>query len=258
MKNNLKTDSLKTNVIYHGDCLELMPKHIPDESIDLIFADLPYGLTNCKWDSVIPLDKLWEQYKRVIKKRGAIILTSVQPFTTVLAASNLKMFKYEWIWLKTKGSGFMNAKKMPMRYHENVLVFYKKPPTYNPQGLIEGNFNNSRAKFKEDNIYSKSGIQKSPKKVVSKFTNYPKDYITIANPSNKGHRHPTQKPLELCEYFILTYSNEDMIVLDNTAGSGQTGLAAEKLNRKSILMDNNLEYCNLMSERLPNFEKLDF
>lgn len=252
------SDFFETNKILYGDCLDLMPEYIPDKSVDLIFADLPYNLTNCNWDSPIPLDRLWKEYKRIIKERSVIVLTSTQPFTTILAASNLKLFKYEWIWIKTKGSGFMNSKKMPMRYHENVLIFYKKPPVYNPQGLIKGVFKNTRENFKEDNIYSNSGVQKKPKRIVSEYTNYPKDYIEITNPSNKGHQHPTQKPLELVEYFIKTYSNEEMVVLDNVAGSGQTGLACEKLNRKCILMDNNLEYCNLMVERIPSFEKIGF
>jgi site-specific DNA-methyltransferase (adenine-specific) len=248
----------ETNKIIFGDCLQLMPELIPDSSIDLIFTDLPYDFTNCRWDNLIPLDKLWIQYERIIKEHGAIVLTSAQPFTTILASSNLKLFRYEWIWIKSKGSGFMNSKKMPMRYHENILVFYKKLPTYNPQGLIKGSFKNTRANFKKDNIYSDSGVQKKPKRFVSEYTNYPKDFIIIENPSNKGHMHPTQKPLALCDYFINTYSNEGMIILDNAAGSGSTGLSAKNLNRKCILMDNDLKYCNLMAERLPDFEKLNF
>lgn len=236
------------NITYLGDCLELMPKHIKDKSIDMIFCDLPYGTTQNKWDSVIPLDKLWSEYERIIKDNGVIVLTAAQPFTSALVMSNPKMFKYEWIWQKTKCSGHLNAKKMPLRQHESVLIFYKKPPTYNPQGLIDGEFNNSRP-AQEGGIVKNYGKERYTKE-ISKKGNYPKTIQEFANPSGAGHLHPTMKPLSLIEYMIKTYTNEGDLILDNTCGSGTTGLGAKNLGRNYIMMEQDPKYFEIAKARV--------
>jgi site-specific DNA-methyltransferase (adenine-specific) len=239
---------MKINEIYKGDCLELMPKLIDDKSIDMIFCDLPYGTTRNKWDSVIPLDKLWGEYERVIKDNGVIVLTAAQPFTSALVMSNIKLFKYEWIWQKTKCSGHLNAKKMPLRQHESVLIFYKKLPTYNPQGLINGDFNNSRP-AQGSGIVKNYGKERYTKQ-ISKKGNYPKTIQEFSNPSGAGHLHPTMKPLALIEYMIRTYTNEGDLILDNACGSGTTGLGAKNLNRNFIMMEQDPEYYETACKRV--------
>ena len=239
---------MKINEIYLGDCLELMPKHVEDKSVDMIFCDLPYGTTQNKWDSVIPLDKLWSEYERVIKDNGVIVLTAAQPFTSALVMSNIKLFKYEWIWQKTKCSGHLNAKKMPLRQHESVLIFYKKLPTYNPQGLIDGDFNNSRP-AQGSGIVKNYGKERYTKQ-ISKKGNYPKTIQEFANPSGAGHLHPTMKPLSLIEYMIKTYTNEGDLILDNTCGSGTTGLGAKNLGRNFIMMEQDPKYYEIACKRL--------
>lgn len=239
---------MKINEIYLGDCLELMPKYVESKSIDMIFCDLPYGTTRNKWDSVIPLDKLWSEYERVIKDNGAIVLTAAQPFTSTLVMSNIKLFKYEWIWQKTKCSGHLNAKKMPLRQHESVLIFYKKLPTYNPQGLIDGDFNNSRP-AQGSGIVKNYGKERYTKQ-ISKKGNYPKTIQEFANPSGAGHLHPTMKPLSLIEYMILTYTNEGDLILDNTCGSGTTGLGAKNFNRNYIMMEQDPKYYEIACKRV--------
>lgn len=239
---------MKINEIYKGDCLELMPKFVDDKSIDMIFCDLPYGTTQNKWDSVIPLDKLWSEYERVTKDNGVIVLTAAQPFTSALVMSNTKLFKYEWIWKKTKCSGHLNAKKMPLRQHESVLIFYKKLPTYNPQGLIDGDFNNSRP-AQGSGIVKNYGKERYTKQ-ISKKGNYPKTIQEFANPSGAGHLHPTMKPLSLIEYMIRTYTNEGDLILDNACGSGTTGLGAKNLNRNYIMMEQDPEYYDIACKRV--------
>lgn len=232
--------------LMQGDCLELM-KEIPDGSIDMILCDLPYGTTACKWDSVIPFEPLWEQYKRIIKDNGAIVLFGSEPFSSQLRMSNLKMYKYDWIWKKTKAQGFLNAKKMPMKDYENILVFYKSLPTYNPQGVICGNFNNFRKSKigKTEDVY---GTEKEFEN--SKIGNYPKQIIEFSNASNKGHLHPTQKPVALLEYLIRTYTNEGEIVLDNCMGSGSTGVACVNAGRKFVGMELEEKYFNIAKDRI--------
>lgn len=227
--------------LHLGDCLEVM-KQIPDKSVDAIICDLPYGTTQNKWDSIIPLDMLWEQYKRICK--GAIVLTAQTPFDKVLGCSNLKMLKYEWIWKKESGTGFLNAKKAPLKDHENVLVFYNKPPTYNPQ---------MRTGFKPYAFVRKN----------SRSVNYGNQVDTIAN--NNGDRypltviefqrdkdkfHPTQKPVALMEYLVKTYTNESDTVLDNCMGSGTTGVACKNLNRKFIGIEKDPTYFQIAKERI--------
>lgn len=203
--------------LYKGNCLEIMD-NIPDKSVDLILCDLPYGTTDCKWDIIIPFDLLWKHYNRVIKDNGAIVLFSAQPFTTKLIHSNLKNFKYCWYWLKNNATGFCFAKFQPMRKIEDVCVFYKKMPTYNPQGLIE--IKNPKVRQKrlpKDSVYKSSTLMKPH---VSKYKNYPKNILDFNHDNNRVH--PTQKPVKLLEYLIKTYTNEGETVLDNCMGSGST------------------------------------
>ena len=228
------------NKIYNEDCLEGM-KRIPDKSIDMILADLPYGTTRNKWDSIIPLDPLWEQYERVIKDNGAIVLTAQTPFDKVLGVSNLKLLKYEWIWQKTQGTGHLNAKKMPMKEHENVLVFYKKLPDYNPQNLVYSPRTNTRTKTGSN--YDKAGNSN-----FSEYTNYPKSVLCFPHDTNTTH--PTQKPVALFEYLIKTYTNENETILDNVMGSGTTAIAAINTNRNFIGFELDETYYNIANERL--------
>jgi len=236
------------NKTYLGDCLELMPKHIEDKSIDMIFCDLPYGTTRNKWDSIIPLDKLWSEYERIIKDNGAIVLFAQTPFDKVLGASNLKLLKYEWIWEKDRASGHLNAKKMPMKAHENILVFYKKLPTYNPQKTTGHKpSNTSGRRLKETTNYGKF------EQIISggQTTRYPRSVqkVNVVN-SQHGIIHPTQKPLSLIEYMIRTYTNESDLILDNTCGSGTTGLGAKNLKRNYIMMEQDPKYFEIAKARV--------
>lgn len=239
------------STVFHGDCLEIM-KSIPDRSIDMILCDLPYGTTACKWDSIIDLDLLWKQYQRIIKDNGAIILTASQPFTTKLISSNYKLFRYEWIYSKTKATGFMNANKMPMKQHENILVFYKKLPTYNPIEVFVGIKDKRKtfnpAKLKESNIYNNAGIKNTIYHKKDNGWQMPKSIIHFKNGGKMIH--PTQKPIELFEYLIKTYTNEGDIVLDNCAGSGTTGIACINTNRNYILIEKEQKYFDIINERI--------
>ena len=226
--------------LWQGDCLELM-KDIPDKSVDMILCDLPYGTTQCKWDSVIPFEPLWEQYNRIIKDNGAILLFSSQPFTSALVMSNPKMYKYEWIWQKTHPKGHLNAKKMPMRAHENIEVFYKKPPLYNPQ-MTHGH----KRKVANTNYIRESDGNSCYGREVRNTSydstdRYPLDVQVFSNADQSKKLHPTEKPVELCEYMIKTYTNEGDIILDNCMGSGTTGVACANTNRRfvGIELDNN-------------------
>ena len=223
-----------------GDCLEVM-KSIPDKSIDAIICDLPYGTTQNKWDSVIPLDLLWHQYKRICK--GAIVLTAQTPFDKVLGTSNISMLKYEWIWEKSKATGHLNAKKMPMKSHENVIIFYENLPTYNPQGLIKKEIPTIR---KGGNNGTNYGL--SNKDAIQEYENYPKSILKIA--SEGKTIHPTQKPVELMEYFVKTYTNQGDTVLDNCMGSGTTGVACKNLGRKFIGIEQDDNYFEIAKNRI--------
>ena len=232
--------------LYQGECLEIM-KQIKDKSIDMILCDLPYGTTKCKWDVVIPFEPLWEQYNRIIKDNGAIALFGSEPFSSKLRISNLRMYKYDWIWKKTKAQGFLNSKKMPLKDYENICVFYKRLPVYNPQGIIYGNFQNDRKSkyIKGEDIYGKE-----KEFGISHMSNFPKQIIEFSNPSGKGQLHPTQKPVELLEYLIKTYTNENDLVLDNCMGSGSTGVACKNLNRNFIGIELDENYFNIAKERI--------
>jgi site-specific DNA-methyltransferase (adenine-specific) len=237
---------LKLNVLYQGDCLEIMPD-IPDKSVDAIITDLPYGVTSCKWDSVIPFEPLWTQYKRIIKDNGAIVLTASQPFTSALVMSNIKMFKYEWIWEKSRPTGFFTAKKMPMKIHENILVFYKNQPTYNPEKIMADENKIDRRKTLNPTYNPYIGVNKE--RVTDSGMRYPLTIQTFNSVSEKG-QHPTQKPVALFEYLIKTYTNEGDIVLDNCAGSGTTAIACLNTNRNYILIEKEPKYCEIIKKRI--------
>ena len=234
--------------LMHGDCLELM-KNIPDGSVDMILTDPPYGTTACKWDSVIPFDPMWEQLKRIIKPNGAIVLFGSEPFSSMLRCSNLGMFKYDWIWKKTRPSGCMNAKKQPLRDIEIISVFYKKQCLYYPQGIkdceIEHNITEGRAK--NGGILGKNG-KKTGKHIQTK-TNYPRQILEFGSVHNVGS-HPTQKPVALLEYLIKTYTNECETVLDFTAGSMSTAIACINTNRKGIMIEKDDHYFKVGSDRV--------
>lgn len=228
---------IELNTVHLADCLDIMHE-IPDGSIDLILCDLPYGTTKCKWDSPIDLVKLWVHYKRIIKRNGAIVLTAQTPFDKVLGCSNLKMLRYEWIWEKTQASGHLNAPKMPMKAHENILVFYKHLPTYNPQKTTGHKPINSYTKYIE--TQNNTEIYGEMKREISgggDTDRYPRSVLVFASDKQKSKLHSTQKPLALMEYLVKTYSNEGDTVLDNAAGSGTTGLACKNLNRNYIMIE---------------------
>lgn len=232
-----------------GDCLELM-KDIEDKSINMILCDLPYGTTQNKWDSVIDLNKLWIQYERIIKDNGVIVLTAQTPFDKVLGSSNLKLLKYEWIWEKSQGTGHLNAKKMPLKNHENVLIYYKNLPTYNPQMSGE-----EKRKVKRSG--NKSKTTNYGKFIEISESNYKGRYpLTIQKFKKENGLHPTQKPVALFEYLIKTYTNEGDLVLDNCAGSGTTGVACQNLNRNCIMMEKEEEYCEIILKRLKENKSL--
>ena len=234
------------SALFQGDCLDIMPL-IPDKSVQLILADLPYGTTNLKWDSVLPLDKLWTEYKRIITDKGSIVLTASQPFTSALVMSNPKLFKYDLVWDKVnRYTGFLNANRMPLRRHENVLIFYKKLGTYNKQ-MGEGKPYDAKR--------SGSGYEGVGKYKIKDGKNdgqrNPHSILSIkADVKTEIGLHPTQKPLELMKYLIKTYSNENDMVLDNTMGSGTTCLAAKELNRRFIGIEKEVKYYDLAVARV--------
>jgi len=239
---------LELNKIHQGDCLEIM-KDIPDGSIDMILCDLPYGTTRNKWDTVIPLDELWDQYERVIKDNGAIVLTAQTPFDKVLGASNIKRLKYEWIWEKNIATGHLNAKKMPMKKHENVLIFYKKPPTYNPQ-MTKGKAYINKRKPINDNGSNYGYIKRTD--TINNGLRYPVDTLQF---DREIGLHPTQKPVELFEYLIKTYTNEGETVLDNCMGSGTTAIACMNTDRNYIGFELDKTYYEKSLDRINNHTK---
>jgi DNA modification methylase len=237
--------------LHMGDCLEILPT-IADNSVDMVLVDLPYGTTACKWDSIIPLDKLWEQYNRICKKDGAMVFTAAQPFTTILAASNLENFRYEWIWEKPQGTNPMNAKVMPLKSHENILIFYRKKPVYNPQMWYStpySGFSSDTSKIGE--VY---GSAKSKHRDNPEGSRYPKTVLRFKQ--EKG-LHPTQKPVDLMEYLIKTYSNEGDTVLDPCMGSGTTGVACMNTGRNFIGIEKEENYYKIAEQRISSTVPLD-
>lgn len=222
-------------------------REIPEKSIDLILCDLPYGTTDCRWDSIIPFNYLWENYERIIKENGAILLFSAQPFTTKLIHSNIKQFRYCWYWKKSNVTGFSYARYQPMRCIEDICVFYKKVPKYKPQGLKKLETPKIKhLQLKGDAIWkpSLSG------EYEQRYTNYPKHLLEFSK--DKKNIHPTQKPVALLEYLIKTYTDEGETVLDNCMGSGSTGVASVNTNRKFIGIEKDKHYFTLAKERIEN------
>lgn len=224
----------KYGVYYHDDCRNIHPG-IPDESIDLIITDLPYQVrTACDWDEIIPFEQLWPEYERIIKPNGAIILFSNQPFTTKVISSNRKLWRYNMIWKKSRKVGFMNANKMPLKSYEELSVFYKRLPTYNPQGLIPVK---QSVKRKKDvaSVYANMNLKEGV--YEKKWANYPTDVLEFASVGKGKIIHPTQKPVDLLEFLIKTYSNEGDLILDSCAGSGTLPVAAIQTNRMFVAVE---------------------
>ena len=251
MKNQKENNIDMSNVInrlFEGDCLEYM-KEIPDGSVDMILCDLPYGMTQNKWDSYIPLDKLWEQYNRIIKTNGAIVLTSNGVFTAKLILSQPNIYKYKWVWEKSKPTNFLNAKKQPLRKHEDVCVFYKKQPVYHPQMTKGEPYDKGKRKNQQCGNY---GDFESVH-VASDGERYPTDIIYVKTAESEGPvLHPTQKPIELGRYMVRTYTNPGDIVLDNTFGSGSFLVAALMEGRNFIGIEKNEDVA------LFNKEEIDY
>jgi len=247
---------MQTNSVYLGDCLELM-QDIPNGSIDMILCDLPYGTTACKWDIIIPFEPLWEQYERIIKPNGAIVLFGNEPFSSSLRFSNFKSYKYEWYWKKNIPSGFQLATIQPQRCIENILIFYKKQPTFNKQmrdtiinyrSVINGNI--VKDKKKSEHNFG-TNPQTAERRNTKGLKVNPVNFIDIkCVPRATGYLHPTQKPVALFEYLIKTYTNEGDLVLDNCAGSGTTAIACLNTNRKYILMEKEKHYYDIINKRI--------
>lgn len=234
--------------LFEGDCLEIM-KTLPEKSVDMVFCDLPYGVTaRNSWDAVIPFSLLWALYENVVKETGAMVFTATQPFAAALVMSKSEWFKYEWIWEKTKTTGFLNAKKQPLRNHEQVLVFYRKQPIYNPQGVQECNIQCDRG--------SEEGVGTNYNTANPIYTQtqtgYPRSVQKFASEGKTVH--PTQKPLSLIEYLIKTYTKEGDIVLDNCMGSGSTGVACFNTNRRFIGIEKDEKYFKIAKSRIEESE----
>jgi site-specific DNA-methyltransferase (adenine-specific) len=230
-----------------GDCLEVM-KEIPDGSVDMVLTDPPYGTTSCKWDSIIPLEPMWEQLERVTKVDGAIVMTASQPFTTTLIASNIKRFKYCWVWEKSHPSGFALANKRVMKYHEDIVVFYSRQCTYNP---VKTKGAPNHATGVRNGTRGNKSIHNPGLLQIDEYSGikHPRSVLKVSNPRIKN-QHPTQKPVALMEYLIKTYTDEGETVLDFTMGSGTTGVAAKNLNRSFIGIELDENYFNIAKRRI--------
>lgn len=231
--------------LYLGDCLELM-KDIPDHSIDMILCDLPYGKVRCEWDKPLPFDKLWEHYKRVAKDNAAIVLFGTEPFASLLRTSNLKWYRYDWIWDKVIGTGFLNAKKQPMRVHENICVFYQKQCNYFP---IKTDGHPKKTSLKRHDRTSVYGRQ-TTSTIYSSTSRYPRSIQIFSRDTQKQNLHPTQKPVALLEYLIKTYTCRGETVLDNCMGSGSTGVACVNTERNFIGMELDPIYFEIAKGRI--------
>jgi len=240
---------MEVNKLYEGDCLEIMPS-FPDAIFDMILCDLPYGTTQCKWDTIIPFDQLWLQYERLIKPNGVIALTAAQPFTSALVMSNIKLFKYEWIWKKNHPKGHLNAKKMPMSAHENILIFYKSPPIYNPQKT----FGHKRKVAATSYVKEADGNSVYGKEVrntsYDSTERYPLSVQEFSNADMSNKLHPTEKPVELFSYLIKTYTNEGGVILDNCVGSGTTAISCIRTNRNYVVIEKEQKYCDIIKRRI--------
>jgi DNA modification methylase len=235
--------------LIHGDCLEKM-KDIPDQSVDMCLTDPPYGTTACKWDSVILFEPMWEQLHRILKPNGAICLFGSEPFSSALRMSNIKRFKYDWIYQKTKAVGYLNANRMPISNHEVISCFYIKPPLYQPQMSIGVPYKRTHRSEKADSSYGKSSRRNGDVKVNDGYRMPTSVIKPISNPSGRGQLHPTQKPVALLEYLIKTYTLENETVFDFTMGSGSTGVACKNLNRKFIGIEKDDNYFEIAKKRI--------
>lgn len=235
------------NKVYKIDCMEALP-HIPAKSIDMILCDLPYGILECEWDKPLDLTALFEQYNRIIKDNAAIVLTATCKFAIDLINANRKYFRYDLIWEKTLAVGFANSRRMPLRSHELILVFYKKLPTYNPQGLVklDKEINRKDTFTEKDYTYRASSLSKEHTRTL---TNYPRSVLRFPN-GNHNSLHPTQKPLEMFKYLVLTYTNEGNTILDNCMGSGTTAVACIETKRNFIGFENNDKYYKAACDRI--------
>lgn len=247
---------IELNKIYNEDCLEGM-KRIPDSSIDMILCDLPYGTTNCSWDSVIPFEPLWEQYNRIIKDNGAIVLTAAQPFTSALVMSNVKGYKHNWVWHKKNAGNILVAKYQPLKTTEDVLVFSKKGDRVNYYPIFSRghkDVTNIKPGKKKSDLFTgiKSGEFKLSKTNKPVDARYPKHLIEFSNAYQRNKIHPTQKPVALFEYLIKTYTNKSDTVLDNCMGSGTTAIACLNTERNFIGFETNKEYYDKSLERIKN------
>lgn len=252
----MQQGSVSCCTLWHGDCLELMTS-IPDRSVDMIFADLPYGTTNCDWDIRIPFDQLWQHWNRVAKENAAIVLTGQQPFTTDIVSSNRKHFRYEIIWEKTQKLGFLDANRKPLRAHENILVFYRKQPTYNPQKIKIDTKQLGRVRSGGNQYDGYSAFIKPEYSWTEKGERHPHSVLKISNwngalfgNNSKATKHPTQKPVKLLDWLIKTYTNAGDTVLDCCMGSGTTGVSCKKNNRHFIGIEKERSFYDVAVSRV--------
>lgn len=239
--------------LYNGECLEIM-KSIPSQSVNMVLTDPPYGTTACKWDSVIPFEPMWAELKRIIKPNGVIVLFGSEPFSSALRMSNIKQFKYDWVWEKSKATGFLNSKKQPLRSHEIVSVFYDKQPTYNPQMQLSEPYNKGvRKEQTDDDVYG-SFNQIEVKNDTG--LRYPRSVQYFKTAEHEGGYHKSQKPVALLEYLIKTYTQEGETVLDFTMGSGSTMLACLNTNRNGIGIELDKNYFDIASKRIADHQAI--
>lgn len=232
--------------LYNGDCLEIM-EQIPDKSIDMVLCDLPYGTTNCSWDIIIPFEKLWKQYNRIIKDNGAVVLFGQEPFSSYLRISNIKDYKYDLYWEKERLTNIQQVKRRPGKTIETISVFYKKQPTYNPQKTTGHKLKTSfKKKELQTDVYNKTNKDN----YYSSTERYPRSILEFSSDTQISSLHPNQKPIKLLEYLIKTYTNEGDLVFDNTMGSGSTGVACLNTNREFIGIEKEEKYFNIAKERI--------
>ena len=249
-----RIETIGNATLYLCDCLEVMAG-LPDASVNMILCDLPYGTTACKWDTVIPFEPLWAQYRRIAKRNAAIVLTASQPFTTALIASNMREFRYCWVWDKQVGRGHLVAKKRPMARHEDVAVFYRAAPSYLPQMVMKAKPEKGSAVERSRTTICGGVTTGDKNATVMRTHSYPQTILSIGSESNKGKSHPTQKPVALMEYLIRTYTREGETVLDNCMGSGTTGVAAMNLQREFIGIEREPKYFDIACRRIEDAQR---
>ena len=242
--------------LYLGDCIEIMPT-LADNSIDCVICDLPYGTTQCKWDVLIDFDDLWREYLRVTKETAAIVLFATEPFTSKLILSNINLYRQKLTWLKTRPTNVFNAKKQFMNWTEDIVIFYRKLPTFNPQMRTDGQFSGAKKQHtntvRENGVFSRTGEKEGYVHEPNGGLFYPKTVLEYSNVNHgKNCYHPTQKPVALLEYLIKTYTNAGDVILDNCMGSGSTGIACKNTDREFIGIESNSDYFNIAKERIEN------